>query len=309
LTDRSVDQPFVVTCNDIPASSTPDDLEVRPFATHDLLGTHAATEAVALAFMRGRAGHDVGFRSHPDATLIVVIQGRAELIGQGRRPVTEGDVITIPPRGEYGFTAVGPEGFQALQVTFRESRPRTDEVLSVDHLLARHRARGQEVLATPWSGALRRDSRQAGNAWPAFCVRYRAFLCARQAMSLDEPYRTTFEAQLRQELAQDLPGDATDRPQRFDPQLDATGSWFCEQMFLLDSPGRVVVSVVLQTVRDHLGTGGDRRHGDTLAGLLEGHHPYTYRRLLRVLDESWDMVEGMIRRMAQLLEPHGPAGG
>jgi hypothetical protein len=324
--------PRLVPRSDIPISSAPADvdLEVRPFLAHGALSSIIPPSAVTLAWTHARPGMDVGLRSHPTPGLLIVLQGKAELLGRTPRPVQQGDVITLPSHHEYGFTDVGPDGLDALLVEFREQGEMTPEqALTLEQLLNRNEEHARAALESPFflllrDGALSTDRERSMlyEALRVFSDAFQMIMFTRQATCRDEQYRAIFDAHLLEELGHNKLLTVTGHPRAVhDPILQATSSWFCHQMLVLDNIGKAVVHVVLETAGHHFhnlaksvfGNGecaeyfhthaaGDEGHVELGLRLLEGQHPDTYHRLTQILDDSWRMFDTMGTRIAYLVE-------
>ncbi len=324
--------PSVVPRSAIPVAPAGNDgnFEVRPFLAHKVLGNMLPRSAVSMAWTEARSGKDVGLRSHPTPGLLIILEGRAILIGGLNRKVEAGDVITLPRDLEYGFTAVGPAGLHALHVAFDGDAPSyTDEALTLQQLLARNEARLQTTLNNSFFSLLRRrgiDSERKRVAMResvrVFSDAFQTLLFTRQATCRDEEYAGQFNQHLLEELGHNglLPVSGTSWVAK-DAVLRAMSSWFCHQMLVLDNAEKAVVNLVLETGGYYLGTlsmplfegdvsqryfdthaEDDAHHKELSAALLEGLHPHTYVRLQRVLDASWDMVDAMTQRFAHLIE-------
>lgn len=323
--------PSVVPRSDIPVSSAPADsgLEVRPFLAHSLLGSALSSSSVELAWTRADPSQDVPARSHSNPGLLIVLRGHAWLTGRVHRPVSQGDVVTLPPDEEYGFTAVGNDGLHALHVAFREkSASSTREVTTLESLLERNEVRAQLLLNNPffliWRE--RKLDTERKRAMIKECLRvfadaFQIFLFTRQAMCRDDGYAKTFGEHLLEEIGHNklLQVEGGFRAAN-DSILQATSSWFCHQMLTLDNSGKAVVNLVLETAGYNLGVlgrpafegepsatyfdthaTGDAEHKEIGVKLLEGEHPHTYRKLHLVLDSTWDMLDAFTRRVARLM--------
>ncbi|HXK18033.1 MAG TPA: hypothetical protein VNG33_09530 [Polyangiaceae bacterium] len=325
--------PSVVPRSDIPVSAGTGDasLEVRHFMAHKTLSKLLpSASAVSMAWTQAHSGKDVPLRSHPTPGLLIILEGRAILIGGMNRKVEAGDVVTLPARHEYGFTAVGPAGLHALHVSFDgDPMSYTDEALTLAQLLARNEARLQTTLNNSFFSLLRRrgidtDRKRVAmrEALRVFSDAFQTLLFTRQATCRDEEYSSQFNQHLLEELGHNklLSVSGATAVSR-DAVLRAMSSWFCHQMLVLDNAEKAVVNLVLETGGYYLGTlsmpmfegdsaqryfdthaEDDAHHKDLSVALLDGLHPHTYVRLQRVLDASWDMVDGMTQRFAELIE-------
>jgi hypothetical protein len=329
----------LVPRDEIPASATDGgdhgSIDYRAFHDHELL-RHLVPfpGVVSFAWSRLASGEELPARPQPMPTLIIVVQGRAALTGAAPRPIAQGDVVTIPSGREFGFADVGPDGLAAIHVSFTDSpEDRAGETTTLEGLLARNRERGQAVLANPLyrmlvdgtlNDPVKRDL--CRSCVQTFSDVFQTIIFTRQATCRDDDYRGTFLAHFLEELGHnEMIGPRRDGPETQDPILVATGSWFAAQMYALDNVEKaVIVNLVLETsghlfhsmarrafandaAREYFAvhSDNDERHQEMAVGLLTGHHPDTYRRLHRLLDDGWDMFEAMARRMAQIVAARG----
>jgi mannose-6-phosphate isomerase-like protein (cupin superfamily) len=325
--------PSVIPRSDIPVTPSGDDgsLEVRPFMANKILSSlMPAASAVSMSWTQARSGKDVPLRSHPTPGLLIILEGRAVLIGGLNRKVEAGDVVTLPANHQYGFSAVGPAGLNAIHVSFDgDPLSYTDEALTLQQLLARNEARLQTTLNNSFFSLLRRrgiDSERKRTAMRealrVFSDAFQTLLFTRQATCRDDEYASEFNQHLLEELGHNnlLKVSGMTAVSK-DAVLRAMSSWFCHQMLVLDNAEKAVVNLVLESGGYYLGTlsmpmfegdsaqnyfdthaEDDAHHKELSVGLLEGLHPHTYVRLQRVLDSSWDMVDAMTQRFAELIE-------
>jgi mannose-6-phosphate isomerase-like protein (cupin superfamily) len=325
--------PSVIPRSDIPVSraSHDADLEVRPFLAHRLLGSVLPASLVSLAWTEARAGKDVALRSHATPGLLIILEGRAILMGRLTRKVEAGDVITLPQDHEYGFTAVGPAGLHALHVTFDSdlATGTAGRASSLAQLLAQNEARLQTTLNNSFFSLLRRGAINTERKRAAMRESLRVFsdafqthLFTRQATCLDEEYATAFGEHLREELGQNRLLKVNGTPIiAKDAVLRGLSSWFCHQMLVLDNAEKAVVNLVLEsgayyvcTLSQPLFEGHeaqkffdthaeeDEHHKELSVALLQALHPRVYGRLHDVLETTWNMVDAMTQRLAYLIE-------
>jgi quercetin dioxygenase-like cupin family protein len=320
--------PSVIPRSDIPVSPSHEngDLEVRPFQAHALLSSMLPASTVALAWTEARAGKDVELRSHPTPGLLIVLEGRATLMGGLHRKVEAGDVITLPRDHEYGFTAIGPSGLHALHVAFEgDPASYSGEALTLSQLLTRNEERLQTVLNNSFFTLLRnrgvdtdRKRTAMRESLRVFSDAFQTLLFTRQAMCRDEAYAADFNQHLMDELGHNQLLGKTSLSK--DSVLRAMSGWFCQQMLVLDNAEKAVVTLVLETGAYYVFTLSrplfegdqsegyfvthaeeDARHKEMSAALLEGLPAQSYARLQRVLDASWNMVDAMTERFAYLI--------
>jgi hypothetical protein len=325
--DNSPSSPFVVQYDEIPAVSpeAPTSAKFRPFLGERLLGTTVPGRGVGLELVQVPAGVSAARRTS-SRSLIIVLQGGAELVAGSRHTMQAGDSVTVPESFSYGVTA-GAKGFEALVVSFA-SRPgeARRQVLTLEQLLARNQERTQTSLQRPFFRKLTRhalrdpaDRRRFYDGLRVFSEAVQTLLLARQATCAEGDHAALFLGQLRKELgAQDVSTGVEAAP-AFDPVLQATTTWFCNQMFVLDDLDKTVVNLVLGTASNHLhqlselvfggdvrekhlaSHGLDREHEKLGLHLLENQPPQVYQRLAAVLERSWDMFEALTGRIFELV--------
>jgi mannose-6-phosphate isomerase-like protein (cupin superfamily) len=323
-------RPSVIPRSDIPISDAPEDmgLEVRPFGAHAFLSSVVPRSNVSLAWTHAKPGQEVGLRSHSTRGLLIILDGSGELVGALSRTVEQGDVITIPRGHEYGFKRIGTQGLHALLVAFgdeAEAAP-TEESEALKELLGRNEARAGQLLNNPFFLLLREGKLESEKkrAMMRECLRvfsdaFQTFLFVRQATCRDSEYSELFNEHLREEIGHNALLKVARTSS--DPVLRATSTWFCHQMLVQDNAGKAMLNVVLETAGYYFhtlakpvfeGDAGeeyfqvhaeeDEKHMELGIQLLAGHHAETYRRLERTLDEGWNMLDAMTRRVARLVE-------
>lgn len=321
--------PFVIPRDEIPAqTSEVRDLSVRPFTAHERLGGAVPSSTVSMAWLSVRSGQSTALRSHAEKSLLIVLQGSAELFGSSTRGIEHGDVVTLPANHEYGFRKVGGPGLQVLHVLFKaEPEVSVGEVSSLEQLLRRNEERARTTMANPYFKMLQTGALQTEEARGlfrdyarVFCDAFQTFLFTRQATCRADEFRNTFGEHLREELGHNQLMKLTGESRRFDAVLEATSSWFSHQMLLQDNAGKAVIHLVLETGGDYFHNlakptfehddsaayfethaEDDARHKQMGIRLLEGHHPTTYARLHTVLDDAWDMLDALTRRIEHLV--------
>ena len=138
----------------------------------------------------------------------------------------------------------------------------------------------------------------------------------------DERYLGLFRDHLDEEFGHDrlLAGERGTDERVWDPVLEAASSWFASSMLMADDADKaVLVHLVLEAAgatfmaiaRPVLNSYGettyfdvhdeaDDQHAAMAERALEGLSEETYRRLLTVQDQGWQMFETLCARMAEL---------
>jgi len=262
--------------------------------------------------------------------LLIVMRGGALLLADVERRVAAGDVVTLPGGQSYGFTDIEGD-LHVLQVALGSplQRGREPEELTLERLLALNRKRAEAILESPFYVLLRNGLLDTSEKRAAACKAIRVFsdgfqmfLFTRQAMCRDESYASEFHGHMLEELGHnDLLQVSGNKQLMNDPILRACSAWFSQQMLTLDNAEKAVVNMALETSGFHFHslakpifeTGehnryftthaeADEDHQDMGVDLLANLHPDVYRRLLEIMDESWDMMVAVTTRFAELVE-------
>ena len=98
-------------------------MKARAFLAHELMAG-AISSSAELSWIEARAGQKVALRSHSSPMLLVVMRGRATLVGRIEREVEQGDVVTMPRNHAYGFSSIDSD-LHVLQVKLRATTRRT----------------------------------------------------------------------------------------------------------------------------------------------------------------------------------------
>lgn len=323
-------KPYVVQRGEIPVSSDAEDrgLDRRPFRAHQLLASAMASSATTLSWIEVRAGQYVVPRHHAEPGLLIILRGSGELVGSAKRGIEQGDVITLPAGHDYGFSTVAPGGIEALHIILKAGSESSEREVTFDDLVARNAARANAALNTPYFRMLHDGTLSSARARQRFrhCARvfsdlFQTFLFTREAMCRDPEYQAVFNAHLLEEIGHNSMLEASEDPRIFaDPTLQATLSWFCHQMLILDNAGKAVLNLVLETAGYHFHSlakpvfeqdegqvyfdthaEGDETHKDMGVELLEKQHAETYRDLLRLLDDGYDMLDAVTQRIYDLV--------
>jgi len=288
-----------------------------------------ASPSAQLCWLEAPAGQKVPLRSHAGPSLLLVLRGRATLIGAEERAVEQGDVLTLPGGQEYGFSQVDVD-LHVLHVALAgPATQRDDPALSLERLLERHQQRARQILESPGFLALRNGSLNTAHRRAAACEAIRVFsdafqmfLFTRQAMCRDRAYFSVFHGHLLEELGHNDLLKAGHRQRILgDPILRAASSWFSHQMLTLDNAGKAVVNLVLETSGYYFHTlakpvfasaeaahyfdahaEADEVHMDLGVDLLAHQHPDVYRRLLDILENGWAMLETVTNRFVELVD-------
>jgi mannose-6-phosphate isomerase-like protein (cupin superfamily) len=322
--------PYVVRIDEIHSSADRPGMRERSFLSDPRLREATASTGVHMRAVSLAAGGDSGLRSHTEASLLIVLKGEATLGGEAEGRVCQGNVVTIPAGREYRLLA-GPQGLEALETAFARGEAkeeRGEEEYSLKRLLVENEKRLRKLTSSPYfklleGNALASNSRRAAfrDYTRVFSDAFQKIILLRQATCANEEFGKIFSEHLREELGHNQMLTPSGEGRVFDAVLHATSSWFVHQMLMLDNAGKAIIHLVLEsggyffhTAASSVFAGDqaeeyfvthaedDDAHRHVVLGLLEGHHPETYKRLTSVLEDAWNMLDAMTQRTVELVE-------
>lgn len=300
-----------------------------PVMSHWRLASTAFDTRASINWVRVRGLDSAGPYCQADSGLLIVLRGRGEFRSITSAYLEPGDVVTLPANGEYSLQALADD-LEVLQLVFRGAPGRGEErEKSLQDVLVRNQQRLRAWLKSPYIGML-----QDGTLVPEAkrfrfkqCIRvfsdvFQTFLFTRQAMCRAPEYHAVFHSHLAEEFGHNkLLAETMDSSIRTDPSLKATLNWFSHQMFKLDDAGKVAINLVLESAGYHFhslaspkfqgdeaeayfGTHAedDEQHQDMGLTLLSAEHPATYRHLVQIVDQGWDMLEATTERIFEIVQ-------
>lgn len=312
---------------------------VEAFATHPLLQSAVPGEGVSLSWVSVPCGSSWSVPELEHKSLLIVLEGRAELRGSTNRVVERGDVVSLHPGDAHELADVVGKEFRALQVFFASqtfdskdesgSAGEVDQVSTkLEELLEKNEALATQVLANPYFRMIQEgglDSERMRGLFRdrlrVFCDAFQTFLFARQATCDDESYKGIFAEHLLEEIGHNDLMKVTGEKRRFDAVLEATSNWFCHQMLVQDNVGKAAIHLVLETGGDYFHNlakpafdsdvsseyfrthaEDDERHKQMSIDLLGNQTESTYRRLDQTVVDAWNMIDAMTRRIHRLVQ-------
>lgn len=296
------------------------------------LKTAVPGRGVALHYLTIRREDEGSLRAHQSNSLLIVLRGKAELVGNSPRAIEKGDVLTLPKNKAYGFGKIEDPhlGLDALQIVFDDEVYQSASpkgVSTLEGLLALNEEMASEILKNPYFSMIRAGGLEAESKRGLFRDRLRVFsdafqhfILTRQATCRDEAFREIFSEHLREELGHNELMHLTGPRRPFDAILEATANWFPAQMLVQDNAAKAAIHLVLETGGDYFfnlarpsfetdvaaeffrtHAEDDERHKEMTYDLLQGLSPETYVRLQQTVVDSWNMIDAMTRRIHQLV--------
>lgn len=310
--------------------------ETREFLHHPVLKKFLSIDN-ACSFAWTKIEHHQCFpiRANDYKSIFIVYKGSAKLVGQITQKITAGDVLIIPPDFNYGFEDISQEGLAIFSLKYLNQEPaNTDKSnsvysLSLEGLLEHNEQRQKQTLENSFFTLLKSDTLNSAkkramffNALQIFGDYFQTLLYTRQATCFDQKYKAIFLAHLLEEIGHDELFAARNNLEKVnDSILEATSAWFCNQMLVLDNIEKtVLVHLILEQCGYHYHTyakdkvnmdmksdyyqihsENDEEHAEMSMEVLQNLHPNTYRRLHKILDDGWDMLNTMQNRVAFLV--------
>jgi quercetin dioxygenase-like cupin family protein len=315
--------------------------EHRDFRRHPLLEKHIPESGefgISWAYLK--PGQVLPVHVHPIVSMVVIVGGSGNLLGDRQELLEEGDTVLIGAGCHHGFAGSDPNGLRVLTIQFEQkgmyrdvNRPLVNFVRqesTLDALLDYNNARLLRVESSDWfkmssDGTL--NDLQCRKRFLAclqtFSRHFQAIMFARQATCADDSFRVAFLRHLQAEIGHDeLLGDGQEVPDAlWDPVIEAVSSWFVSRMHVLDNCEKAaVVHLVLETIGEkfHVVLSktmqefssspyfkehavADGEHVELGLDLLRNLHPRVYARLREVVGQAWDMFEILADRMLQLV--------
>ncbi|MFF4772607.1 cupin domain-containing protein [Microtetraspora fusca] len=101
----------------------------RDFRRHPVLSAFLPDYGrPSFAWVRLRDGEELAVHSHPTSSMIIVCRGSVRLLGERERPLSEGDVVCVPPGCAHGFRTEPGQEFHGLSVQFEGAGLYEDEL-------------------------------------------------------------------------------------------------------------------------------------------------------------------------------------
>ena len=296
---------------------------------------------LSLSWVRLEPGEVLDIHVHAIDSMIVVAHGEGRVLGDLEASFGDGDIILIPSGYRHGFEGAGSEGFWALSTQFegrgiyeRPTEPlvKFESTSGLSELLSRNRQYCEEYRSNPIFDFVTTER-------VADPERRRRFLCCVQVFSgyfqkailgrtafTDDPaYSAIFRRHLDEEYGHDTRLSRDRGPEAgsvWDPVLEATASWFVVKMLSLDNLEKLVLihlvlegagSVFHEVAAPRMAQFGetdyfahhceaDKAHADLSIEELEGHEKVTYKRLMQIQRQGWDMLNTLCTRMVEVAD-------
>lgn len=307
---------------------------LRDFSQHKLLKNFLPSlNKLAFSWVLLKQNEKISLNPSEKATMLIVCQGDAKLLdNMSEKYINPGDTILISPQSNLDLLALASQGLRAVLLQFpAQTEPAAQYMLTYEGLLQHNEAQMQTLLKNPYftllsSGSQVLDNPQARQKFldsiQVFSDFFQHILFIRQGTCQDSAYHSLFLQHLQEELGHDeLLAARSHKHRSHDAILHATSIWFCNQMIILDNLEKAaLVHLVLEVsgsyyhdlAQKKLGRDApdyyevhnqvDDIHAQMGADLLRGHSEEVYRRLYKIIDKGWSMLDAMTRRVAQIVE-------
>jgi len=268
---------IIVRYNDIPTinsvviNDTAHNLGIlKDFKKNQYLASFIPNVAhISLSWVKLQKGKILDIHKHPIDSMVIVTDGKVQLIGDKTDMLQAGDIVAIPKNCKHGFVGIGRKGFCGLSIQF-ENKGLYEDITSplvefVDNTNSMHfdklindniryvkEFNNNSLFQLMKSNAL--DDIDLRNkffdCFQVFSNYFQRMMMNRVCFTDNEIYLPTFELHLEEEFGHNtrLKEDRNKRQSIWDPILEATSSWFATKMLTLDNLEKIVlVHLVVET--------------------------------------------------------------
>ncbi len=280
---------------------------------------------------------------HNTDSMIIITEGQGQLFGDTLGEISEGDIVYVPAGFKHGFTGQGKNGFWALSIQFQEESlyedPKKPQVkftqennkrIDYSTFIELNSKYSKEFLKNPiFDKSIEpllnnpRKKEKLLDCLQVMSDSFQRLMFSRMALSTSTEYRKIFFEHFMEELGhdQDLHKERNSKDTIFDPILESTTFWFFGQNFIIDDPGRIVMTQMVLEGGAHmfyshfsrlLSVGNESQHiskhceadeGHDSMGvdLLKGESSEKLAELCILMDKSWGVLNEFLARTAYLV--------
>lgn len=218
--------------------------------------------------------------THPTKSMIIVCQGDGLCFGDLESPLTEGDILIVPPLHQHGFKGAGDKGFWALSIQFDSRSLYEDDgdplvtfgSQSNNEPEAKH---NKEKIDTPLKGLIKKNELYKDKfakhriftllnegyfnneinrsrlldylqVWSNY---FQKMLFTKSVFCDDTKFIYLAQNHLEEEFGHNnMLGERKDLEEIWDSTLEATSQWFILKMLTLDNTEKIIlVHLVLES--------------------------------------------------------------
>ncbi|MEX0447435.1 cupin domain-containing protein [Xenorhabdus sp. SGI246] len=304
---------------------------VQPLA-HSAIFRHFRkdNEPLSISFTRLEKGETHQVHQHSVDSMVIVMAGKATLLGDATDKIETGDVVCIPAGCWHGFCCDLGEPLDALSVQYEplalfEKEADivfTPQLTPYQALLNFNEQWCAKVEKTLFFSLFREGQIQTEHHMTLFKTRLRQWseifqyiMYARQSTVVDPTFRSLFLEHFQEELGHD---ELLPKSQEWDAKIDSYGNWFVLKMFQLDNVEKLaVVHLVLEKCADafhwlakntseqpgeYIEAHATLDHGHALLG-SELYQDITHQRsieLQAICEQAWQVMQLLLDRIATL---------
>ncbi|MGK3996653.1 hypothetical protein [Sorangium sp. So ce1024] len=231
-------------------------------------------------------------RDLPARGMLVVTEGRGEVMGESPREIQAGDVVLVPPGGVRGLVGGAPDGLSAISIHFEGDGARWDTPClcatpapeaagafpptgaALDRLVEENEVHAREFARSPLMRLLRSERARGDDvkqrmlgALQIWSDAFQKVLCARVVFESHPGASAIAERHLADEIGHNrrlarMRGPSSSRS--WDRGIAAASSWFIERMGATSTEERtVLVHFVIERCADILLTAAQAVFPDT----------------------------------------------
>jgi quercetin dioxygenase-like cupin family protein len=311
--------------------------EHRDFRRNETLNSFLEnTSRCSLSWVKLKSGESLAPHTHTTRSMIIITKGKAMFTGDYQNILVEGDVIAVGAGDLHGFSACLGEDMEGLSVQFEGkglyediSNPRASFVPTHSKSIVideneKRKERFKEIYIFDLfrSGYLNNEENKNRffSIFKVWSRNFQKLIFARQAATNDKEMQDLFLQHFYEELGHDKLLDKHKVLFEKDSILNAGSSWFFNKMLLGDDIEKwAVMHLSIEGSADifheNLSEATQKKNKD---GYLESHllHDHDHslmgqhllddlsrtqcEKLVGTINESWDMIELILNRIAEL---------
>lgn len=322
-----------VTCNNIIHNLG----EVRDFRKNALLKEFLEdAQRCSISWVKLKEGETLDRHVHDTKSMIIITKGACAFLGKFERELFAGDVIIVPSGQEHGFSACLGQSMEGLSIQFEgnglyEDTKNPRVIFQADLKNKILDKNSQRILQFQQSQIIQfiRSSRlndptvtsKFYSVFKVWCNYFQRIIFARQATTFNKTFYDLFLEHLKEEIGHNELIDANMDCYDKDSIITAGSHWFLNKMIMGSDLEKLVVmhlcieesadilhndlkkfNTVLDVNKDYVDCHADHDHTHANMGtdLLDNISEYDASQLSELLDESWDMLELILNRVAYL---------
>ncbi|WP_131774869.1 cupin domain-containing protein [Legionella anisa] len=322
-----------ITCNNVTHNLG----EVRDFRKNTLLKEFLeGAQRCSISWVKLKENETLERHVHDTKSMIILTQGSCAFLGKFDRELFAGDVIIVPSGQEHGFSACLGQSMEGLSIQFEgeglyEDIKNPRVIFQADlknKLLDKNNERilkfqQSQIIQFIRSGGLNDPTITSKfySAFKVWCSYFQKLIFARQATTFNKIFYDLFLEHLKEEIGHNDLIEANMACYDKDSIITAGSHWFLNKMMMGSDVEKLVVmhlcieasadvlhndlkkfNTTLDVNKDYVNchANHDHTHANMGTDLLDNISAFDVSQLSELLDDSWNMLELILNRVAYL---------